>query len=143
MSSGWQVLVACADSESRKAVSEALQGTGFEQVFSNSVQESSGILSRNPILVVFCEETLPGGGFRELLSEADRFGAMVPVVVVSRVGEWDEYLRAIRLGVLDLISPPYGRADIQMLVRRALRSYSERQSRRPIGASRHGRRQGN
>lgn len=112
------ILIATSDAESRDALAAALRGTQFLPVFAESIGESAEVLGRLPVCLVLCEENLPDGGYQDLLREAENCGVAVPLVVLSRTGEWDEYLRAIRLGAMDMITPPYHRSIIRALLRR-------------------------
>jgi DNA-binding NtrC family response regulator len=115
-----RLLLACSDPESRERVTELLRESEFRTVSAGTFQESSGVLARQGVSVVFCEERLPGGGFPKLLSEVKRSGVRIPVVVLSRTGEWEEYLAALRLGAFDMVTPPYDRTTIRAAAYKAL-----------------------
>jgi DNA-binding NtrC family response regulator len=119
------ILMASSDAESRRAIAESLRGTQFLPVFAGNIGEGAELLRRLPVCLILCEENLPDGGYQELLRETEDCGAAVPLVVLSRAGEWDEYLRAIRLGAMDMITPPYHRSIIQALLRRVFQESAE------------------
>lgn len=119
------ILMASSDTESRRAIAESLRGTQFLPVFAGSIGEGAELLRRLPVCLILCEENLPDGGYQELLRETEDCGAAVPLVVLSRAGEWDEYLRAIRLGAMDMITPPYHRSILLALFRRVFQQSPE------------------
>ena len=62
--------------------------------------------------MVFCDEYLSDGTYRDLLLSS-RFGQNgADFVLLLHKGEWEEYLTAMRLGILDVLrSPLRRRAD--------------------------------
>jgi DNA-binding NtrC family response regulator len=62
--------------------------------------------------VVFCHDTLPDGDFRGVVSAAKP----TPVVVLSRLAEWDHYLAALRAGAFDYIACPPDSAETERIV---------------------------
>jgi len=52
----------------------------------------------------------------EVVEHADR---KVPVIVVSRTGDWPEYLTAIRNGVFDSVAYPPVPGELQRIMRNA------------------------
>lgn len=129
-----QVLIAYLDSADRRALGNMLTGVGLEPVFSTTLEEAEAFLSHLPISMVFCEDCLPGGGFRSVLEQMARTGTEIPVIVVSRLDDWDVYLKAMRAGAFDYITPPFSRAGIVRVVNNALREYSRLHSYVPAEA---------
>lgn len=107
-----RLLLACSDPDCRKHLSNTLDQE-FETIHATNVAESSSLLAQEPVSVIFCEDRLPGGGCSCLLNEIKRSGTITPVVVLSRTGDWEEYLAVLRLGAFDMVIPPYERLAIQ------------------------------
>jgi CheY-like chemotaxis protein len=114
-----RLLLACSDPESRKRLTHTL-GEEFETISASNVQESSSLLAQHTFSLVFCEDLLPGGGFPRLMNEVKRSGTSTPLVVLSRTGEWEEFLAALRLGAFDMVIPPYERLAIHAVAYNAL-----------------------
>ena len=114
-----RLLLACSDPVSRKRLTHTL-GEEFETISAANVQESSSLLAQHTFSLVFCEDLLPGGGFPRLMNEVKRSGTSTPLVVLSRTGEWEEYLAALRLGAFDMVIPPYERLAIHTVAYSAL-----------------------
>jgi CheY-like chemotaxis protein len=113
-----QVLVACADSESRRALAEIIIQCGLKPISAATVSEAQSVLAQQAICLVFCEESLPEGGYREFLTRARDAGFEVPLVVASPLGDAENYLEAMGAGAFDFISPPYIPSQIESLVER-------------------------
>ena len=115
-----RLLLACSDPETRELLANGLGDTEFETILAADFEESSRVLAQHLASMVFCEDRLPGGGFRRLLNEVKRSGTSTPVVILSRTGDWEEYLAALRLGAFDLVIPPYERVAIHTIAYNAL-----------------------
>jgi DNA-binding NtrC family response regulator len=114
-----RLLLACSDMGSRDRLTHTL-GEEFETLPATNVEESSSLLAQELVSLVFCEDRLPGGGCSGLLNEIKRSGTCTPVVVLSRTGDWEEYLAVLRLGAFDMLTPPYERLAIQTAAYNAL-----------------------
>lgn len=75
-----------------------------------------GALDKRTALVL-CEEVLPDGDFRDALRIVSSIARRVPVLVFSRVADWDTYLRAMRLGAYDCLRFPFRSGELQRIVR--------------------------
>lgn len=120
MSRPLEVLVTCFRPEDRHALARMLARCGLKPVLSASVERSRRLLARRPVRLVFCDDELPDGSVARLLEEVRNGHLRVPVVVISRLENWDEYLRAMRLGAFDYISSPLRRAEVERVVAKAL-----------------------
>lgn len=120
MSGPLEVLVASSRSEDLEALKRILVHRGLKPVLASSVKTSCGILADRPVRLVFCDDELPDGSVGRVLEEVHHAAMRVPVIVISRLENWDEYLRAMRLGAFDYISSPLRRAEVEQVIRRAL-----------------------
>jgi DNA-binding NtrC family response regulator len=122
-----QVLVACSDVERRTALVGVLTQCGLEPLTAENVSEVRAVLTQRPVHVVFCEDELPYGGFREVLRLMKATGSEVPLVVSSLLGELDQYLEAMQLGAFDFIAPPYSRTEVESIVNSVRQNYLSKQ----------------
>ncbi len=120
MSGPVEVLVACSRSEDLEALTRILVRRGLKPIHASSVETSCGILADRKVRLVFCDDELPDGSVGRVLEEVHHTAMRVPVIVISRLENWDEYLRAMRLGAFDYISSPLRRAEVEQVIRRAL-----------------------
>jgi DNA-binding NtrC family response regulator len=118
-----QVLVACSNPERRSTLVDILAQLGLEPVVAADMDEVRAIFAQSPLHLVFCEDGLPEGGFRELLRLAKANGSEVAVVVCSLLGELDRYLEAMQLGAFDFIAPPYCRGEVEFIVNSVRKNY--------------------
>jgi DNA-binding NtrC family response regulator len=118
-----QVLVVCSDPGRRSALVDLLAQFGLEPVVAADMNEVRAVFAQRPPHLVFCEEGLPEGGFREVLCLAKATGSEVAVVVCSLLGELDQYLEAMQLGAFDFIAPPYRRGEVEFIVNSVRQNY--------------------
>jgi DNA-binding NtrC family response regulator len=118
-----QVLVACSNSQRRSALVDILAQFGLQPIVAADMNEVRTICAQQPLHLVFCEDGLPEGGFRELLRLAKASGSEVAVVVCSLLGELDQYLEAMQLGAFDFIAPPYRRGEVEFIVDSVRKNY--------------------
>ena len=92
----------------------------IEAVPCSGVREARTLLPSARPSLIFCEEDLPDGTYRELLHELSKT-ARTRVVVISASAELDEhYNEALALGAFDMIASPCRRSDVQWIAIRAL-----------------------
>lgn len=124
--SGLGVLVANSDTGKRTALVDILAQCGLESMTVTNVDEVRTALSQQAVHLVFCEDALPEGGFREVLRLAQATGSGVPLVVSSLLGELEEYLEAMQLGAFDFIAPPYRPSEVESIVNSVRQNYSSK-----------------
>jgi DNA-binding NtrC family response regulator len=120
-----QALVALADPQDRATIGRILAGCGLHPILCSTSAEARAILASKPISLVFCQESLPDGGFLEVLRAADSSRRKVPIVVCSRLVNADLYLRVMEMGAYDFVVSPYQKADVAWIVEGALRKTAE------------------
>jgi len=126
MSESLGVLVASSQLENRRALIEVLEGLSADVTSSSSIEQASEVLAKQPIELVFCDDELPDGSYRDLLPAARHRQQGIRVVVITRTGEWEEYLEAMRLGAFDFIRGPMHPTDVELVVSRAQHEQDER-----------------
>jgi two-component system, response regulator, stage 0 sporulation protein F len=118
-----QALVACLDVERGATLAKTLEECSLEPVLASNVEEVRIILLQRPVHLVFCEDNLPEGGFREVLRLVKATRPDAQVVVSSLLGAWEEYLEAMHLGAFDFVPPPYRGDEIVSIVYRVCQNY--------------------
>ncbi len=121
-----EVLVASSDAGKRTALVDVLAQCGLEPMTVTSVDEVRAALAQRAVHLVFCEDALPEGGFREVLRLAQATGSGVPLVVSSLSGELEEYLEAMQMGAFDFIAPPYRPSEVESIVNSVRQNYSSK-----------------
>jgi DNA-binding NtrC family response regulator len=69
--------------------------------------------------MVLCDEFVVDGNYRAVVEVVEHADTIVPVIVVSRTGDWPEYLAAIRSGVFDYLAYPPIPGELQRVIRSA------------------------
>ena len=115
-----EVLVASSDSEHCQILATILGHCGLRPVLCSSLKEAQTLLGRESIRLVFCEQQLTGGGFRDLLQATSNLRPGLPLVVFSRRDNSKLHSEAIQLGAADCIGPPFHHRQIEGIVHKAL-----------------------
>src|SRR6202140_2671039 len=118
-----QVLVTGCDAGKRTALLNMLEEYGLEPMIASNVEETRQILERRALHVVFCEDKLPDGGFREVLCLVKASRPEIQVVLSSMLGDVHEYIEAMNLGAFDFVAPPYRSSEIASIVDGAYSRY--------------------
>ena len=106
--------------ENRDVVTAAMSHWSIEAVPCSGVVEARTLLPSARPSLIFCEEDLPDGTYRELLNDVSKT-ARTRVVVISRDAELDaHYNEALALGAFDMIASPCRRSDVQWIAIRAM-----------------------
>jgi len=122
------VVVACSNMEDRTSLIHILENLSLDVISCSNLDQVHDVLSRRNVPLVFCDEHLSEGCFRDLVS-ADIAGRKASRVIVTiRTGEWEEYLQVMRLGAFDAIRCPLHPTDVELVVLRAMREDIEEMS---------------
>jgi DNA-binding NtrC family response regulator len=78
------------------------------------------VLQAQPIAVVFCEERLPDGVYRDLLAFGGDQRKRAQVIVMLSTGEWSEFHEASDLGA-EVIRCPLQPTDVELALIHAMR----------------------
>src|SRR2546425_312099 len=98
-----EALVVSPDDEIHRKLTEILGHCGFASVLASTVAESKRALAQHDVSLVLCVEHLADGNYQAVVEFVKKFDSNVPVIVVSRTGDWPDYLRAICVGVFDYL----------------------------------------
>ena len=98
----------------------------LETMFCSSVHEAQPMLVSSGFSLIFCEDQLSDGTYRDLLGLTVK-PAKSRFVVLSPTPEIDDkYDEAMRLGAFEMIASPCRKSDIQWIVIRAMQEESRR-----------------
>ncbi len=98
-----------------------LEGMSVNVFSCSTLNQTGELLSKQKIELVFCDESLSDGSFRDLLRASHAWMGKPLIVVLFSIGEWAEYLEALQLGVFEVISTPVHPTDVELAVMRAIR----------------------
>ena len=102
-----EVLVAYSDSEHGQVLVTILGHCGLMPVFCSSLKEAQTLLGREGIRLVFCEERLSDGSFRDMLQATSNVRPDLPLVVFSRRDDSKLRSEAIQLGASIALGHPF------------------------------------
>jgi len=125
----WRVLIVSAV-ENYDLVKNAMNQWALEAVHCSSLQEARGLLPDSTFSLIFCEETLVDGTYREVLNISGK-ALKTRVVVISPMSHVEEiYLEAMDAGAFEMIASPCRVSDVQWVVIRAIQEESRHVGRR-------------
>lgn len=116
-----QVLVISPSQENRAALQRMLVANGLTPILCGSLLESRHFLEANEIRVVICDDSLPDNGLRSIVEEGRKRPTPLPVIAVSRTGDWKECLDALRIGAFDYLALPPDLREVDRILKLALR----------------------
>jgi len=91
-------------------------------------------LQLQPITIIFCDERVSDGSYRDLVAFAKAQRNAAQFIVILTTGEWPEYLEALALGV-DAIRYPVQPTDVELALIHAMRRVSVTKPPRTFAAS--------
>jgi two-component system, NtrC family, response regulator PilR len=122
MDNGLPILIISCRPENRKMLTRVFDGLPIDSYTAPSIAQAREVLKTRSFSVVFCEERLSDGSYRELLHEVRNSGEGTRFVVMLCTGEWEEYLEALRLGAEEVLRCPLQPTDIDLALIHAMRS---------------------
>ena len=118
----WDVLVACAEMGNRNALIRMLEGMSVGVFSCSNLSQAIEVLSSRKIELVFCDENLSDGSFRDLLRANQVWSGRPRIVVIAHLDEWAEHrMEALELGDFEVLSSPLQPTDVELAVIRAMR----------------------
>ena len=115
-----RALVISSSEENRAALSAVLSSEGLVPILSSSMAEACALIEHGDISIVFCDDCLPGRCLEKVVAKVGERRNPIPVIAVSRTGEWREYLEALRIGAFDYLSMPPRRDELERVLASAL-----------------------
>ena len=101
-----KVLLVSPNLEVRQPLTRTLYTLAADTISVPRASRSPELLARREIDVVFCDEHLASGSYRDLI-HPNHYARKVPrVVVTTRTGEWDLYFKALGNGAFDIVRAP-------------------------------------
>ncbi len=115
-----RILFISPEEEHRERIVEIIRKYGLRPTCCCGLREALPLLARQNFSTVFCNDTLPDGDFRAIIHEVRKLDSDAPVVVLSRLADWDGYMTAVGAGAFDYIACPPNPAETQRILWSAL-----------------------
>lgn len=109
-----QVLIVSCRPENRKALLRVFEGLPLNTYCVSNLEQGREVLAIHNVSIIFCEERLGDGTYRDFLSQAQSSNKNIRFVVMLCTGEWEEYLEAMQLGASEVIRCPLQPTDVDM-----------------------------
>jgi CheY-like chemotaxis protein len=119
------LLIATIDPDIRAALAELLYNAGIKGIWVRSVKEVKSLIAKQRISACLCGLWLQDGTYREIIRHLRREGMDIPVIIVSAPAcpqEFRDYLAAMNLGALDVLSYPYEQSEFERMLEFAISS---------------------
>ena len=113
-------LVVCREQSIRGSLSEVLLHCGVAPVFASTIREAVLDIAKRDRSFALCQDALRDGSYEDLLRIRDAFGSSLPLIVISRAGDWPDYFRAIDQGAYDFLAYPLIPGELQRIIRNLL-----------------------
>jgi len=115
------------DATNNRVIREATEGWMVEDTLCVTLEQARTFLVSRDATVVFCQDVLPDGTYRDLLSSTRVLARKAAIVVmVSEANRDSVPLEAPRLGAFDLIASPCSKQDVQWAIIRVVNTASHR-----------------
>ena len=114
MQKPFEVLFVSSQDENKKTLLGVCRDLPVKARTVYTFAQAKQFLSAHQVRMVFCDELLPDGSYREVLAVLRTASPIAQFVLVMRDGEWQEYLEALRLGVQEVLRPPLLPIDIDL-----------------------------
>jgi|SRR5438270_12345218 len=121
MQSNRHILIVSSRIENKNTLLSTLDGLPVSTFTVAKIEHAFEVLLSSPIDLVFCEEHVTDGSYRELLSAVHARDKMTPFVLILCTGKWEECLEAVRLGATEVLRCPLEPTDINLTLVRAMR----------------------
>lgn len=113
------------DPEACDVSSDILERYGLDIVRLSCVADLREVIEERRPCVLVSEDRVADGDFRDVLGCVLSSVQEFPVIVFSRLADWDEYFAAVKLGAHDLLRFPFRTGELRWVVERALADQSE------------------
>jgi DNA-binding NtrC family response regulator len=117
----FDIMVVSPNLEVQQAFAGVLALWGLAPIVALSVGEAEEIVDQHPISLVFCSDDFPEDSDMDgFIRRACRPSTKVPVVVVSRLDDWEHFVGFLRRGAFDYVLYPLSEVQIARVVKNAL-----------------------
>jgi DNA-binding NtrC family response regulator len=113
-------LIVSGDSAIVGTLCETVLLCGAAPVVVATIEHASRQVVGNNIRFGICQDRLPDGNYEDLLLLNHAAGISFPWIVVSRTGDWPDYLAAVELGAYDFLAYPPLYGELPRIIRTLL-----------------------
>jgi DNA-binding NtrC family response regulator len=122
MDNGLPILIISCRPENRRMLMRVFDGLPIDSYSAPTISQAKEAMKSRSFSVIFCEERLSDGSYRDLLNQVRANNDGTRFVVMLCTGEWEEYLEALRNGAEEVLRCPLQPTDIDLALIHAMRS---------------------
>jgi DNA-binding response OmpR family regulator len=125
-------LVVSGDNAIVGSLCETMLLCGAVPVSIATIEQASRHVAADNIRFGVCQDRLPDGKYEDLVLLNHAVGISFPWIVVSRTGDWPEYLAAVELGAYDFLPYPLMHGELSRILRTLLETATATEYNRPL-----------
>jgi DNA-binding NtrC family response regulator len=125
MSKEWDVLVASGNFEHRRSLVRILEELPLNVISVSTFQQAEEVLSRQHISLLFADQRLRDGSYKELLSHTQSAGQAPRVVLTTGASDPVDPQEVAKCGVLGTLKFPFHATDVELQIIRAVHEEQE------------------
>jgi DNA-binding NtrC family response regulator len=125
MSKERDVLVASGNLEHRRSLIRILEELPLNVISVSTFQQAEEVLSRQPISLLFSDQRLPDGSYKQLLSYTQSAGQTPRVVLTTEENDPVDPREVAECGVLGTVKYPFHATDVELQIIRAAHEEQE------------------
>lgn len=125
MSKEWDVLVASGNFEHRRSLIKILEELPLNVISVSTFQQAEEVLSRQHISLLFSDQRLPDGSYKELLNHTDCARQTPRVVLTTEESDPVDLQEVDYRHVLGTLKYPFHATDVELQLIRAAREEQE------------------
>jgi len=114
------VLIISSDQTHRDKAAEIVRNIGLQPVLCPSLSDARALTGQQTFQFVLCGDDLPDCNLRTSLKVLSVSTGGIPVIVLSRLADWDAYMNALSAGAFDYIACPPEPVESERILRLAL-----------------------
>lgn len=114
------VLIISTNPAHQDQASEIVRHMGLQPVICATLTDARPLLEHDRFEVVLCGDDLPDCNLATAIRVISATTGGAPVIVLSRLADWDAYMLALRAGAFDYIACPARSVESERILRMAL-----------------------
>jgi DNA-binding NtrC family response regulator len=109
------VLLISQASEVKRALARVLSDSGLSSVAASSIEEAHAVVHQCAPSLIFCSDELSGDSVEDFIRETTLSAQKVPIVIVLRVGDWEQCMHYLNVGAVDCVSYPVNALEVKRI----------------------------
>lgn len=116
-----RILIVDDELKMQALITLCIQSTDFEMEMASSGDEAIQLLEDDQFDLVLLDIMMPGMDGFQVLKQMKQRGSVVPVIILSALGETDQIVEGLNLGAYDYVTKPFEPKELVARVHSVLR----------------------